>query len=135
MKSRNERGACVTLQADAPSATMAMMVAGSGWSRSLLMVNSALASPSLAPSALHDVSARTASALASPSLAPSALHDVSARTSLLGSFPDDFAQETLGPEDQDEDEEGEGEDVLVLGAERSAREKREIRGSEGLEQA
>src|SRR5262245_49950112 len=38
----------------------------------------------------------------------------------------DFAEESLGPEDQDEDEDREGEDVLVLGAEGPAGEQREI---------
>src|SRR5262245_38662285 len=112
MKSRTERGACATPHADAPSAAMAMIVAGSGWSRTVLMVNSALASPPLAPAALRDVSART-SAQPSPRrplrlrrfVTSQLEHRLSSNIS-LGSLPDDFAQDALGTEDQDEDENG-----------------------------
>src|SRR5207247_2759610 len=48
---------------------------------------------------------------------------------------DDLAQQALGSEDEDHDEHREGEDVLVLGAERAARQQRQIGGREGLEQA
>src|SRR5438105_11383675 len=50
-------------------------------------------------------------------------------------LPHDLAEEALGPEDEDEDEDREREDVLVLGAERAAREQREVRRGERLEQA
>src|SRR5215813_5046531 len=49
------------------------------------------------------------------------------------SLSDDFAQETLGAEDQDEDQKG--QDVLVLGAEGPARQQREVRGREGFEES
>src|SRR5207244_12744599 len=44
-----------------------------------------------------------------------------------------FAQEALRTEDQNQDEDGEGEDVLVLGAEGTACEQRQVGGRERLQ--
>src|SRR5712692_5386875 len=51
------------------------------------------------------------------------------------SLSHDLAQQALGAEDQDQNENREGEDVLVLGPEGAAREQRQVRGGEGLEQS
>src|SRR5437764_13652976 len=48
-------------------------------------------------------------------------------------LPDHFAEEALRTEDQNQDEDGEGEDVLVLGAEGTAGEQRQVGGRERLQ--
>src|SRR5205085_7226390 len=58
------------------------------------------------------------------------------RRSAAGSraLPHHFAEETPGKEDQNGDQDREREDVLVLRAEGPARQQREVRGREGLEE-
>src|SRR5215831_6044479 len=50
-------------------------------------------------------------------------------------LPHDFAEESLGPEDQDQDQERERDNVLVLRPERAPREQREVGAREGFEKA